>query len=466
MPVADDSASPRQVARAGYERKRAAHLAAVRAAMEDHVGRLDWPRHQIERHQTQKLRSLLAYARARSPFHAERLRGLDPSTATAADLVALPPMTKEDAQDRWDGIVTAPGLNRDDAERILAEQRWFSYTPGDHQIFSSGGSTGVRGIYAWDWQFYITAACLAWRTQARAERRTGSAGTPRLAVVEAGLPPHASTPLFDVPTTASMQTVVIEAGAPFDDIVSAVAAAEPTHLVGYSSVIGRLARATIAGKLPIRPVRVSTNSEPLIEDDRQVIHQAWDCALHNLWGSTEIGVHAVGCSSGPGLHVCEDEVILERVDDSGAPVPPGEPASRTLVTGLANRTFPFIRYDLGDQVTVLSGECACGSAYARVADIEGRRDDDFRYGETTIPALAFRHVLGADPEITEYQVNQTPEGADILVVGRPDIAGLTSALASALGQYGLTAPAVQVRTVDRLPRHEATGKLRRFVPLR
>ena len=125
------------------------------------------------------------------------------------------------------------------------------------------------------------------------------------------MPPHASTPLFDVPTAPGMETVVIAAGAPFDDVLAAVAAARPTHMVGYASVIGRLARASLAGQLDVHPVRVSTNSEPLLHEDRQAIHEAWNAPIHNLWGSTEIGVQAVGCGRGEGLHVCEDEVVLE-----------------------------------------------------------------------------------------------------------------------------------------------------------
>lgn len=465
MSVVDDLTGTVDGPRKRYERLRAAHLGAVGAAMEDHIARLDWRRDQIERHQTQRLRSLLTYARARSPFHARRLAGLNPSLATVADLASLPVMTKQDAQDRWDTIVTIPDLDRRGAEHILAQQHWFSYTAGDEQIFSSGGSSGVRGVYVWDWQFFITAACLAWRTQTREQRLTPTTGPALLAVLEAGVPPHASTPLFDVPTTASMQTVVIEAGAPFDDVLAAVAAAQPTHLVGYPSVVARLARATLSGALAISPVRVSTNSEPLLDDDREAIREAWDCPLHNLWGSTEIGVHAVSCCHGPGLHVCEDEVILERVDDSGTAVGPGEPATRTLVTGLANRAFPFIRYDLGDLVTFLSGKCACGSEYARVADVAGRRDDDFRYGGTTVPPLAFRHVLGTDPNISEYQVTQTARGADILVIGDPDTVGLTSALIGVLSGYGLADPQVRVHAVEQLPRHQTSGKLRRFIPL-
>jgi phenylacetate-coenzyme A ligase PaaK-like adenylate-forming protein len=262
-----------------------------------------------------------------------------------------------------------------------------------------------------------------------------------------------------------METTVIAAGDPFDEVLAAVAAARPTHLVGYPSVIGRLARAALAGELRIEPVRVSTNSEPLLDEDRRAIREAWDAPTHNLWGSTEIGVQAVGCGRGRGLHVCEDEVILERVDDDGRPVAPDEPAARTLATGLANRTFPFIRYDLGDQVTPLPGECACGSAFALVADIGGRRDDDFRYGPTSVPAIAFRHVLGTDPRISEYQVTQTAAGADIVVVGDPDREALASALVATLRRYGLPEPAIRIQAADSLRRHRDSGKLRRFVPL-
>lgn len=450
-----------------YEHLRAAHLHAVRASLEDHLARLDWPRERIEHYQTQRLRSLLGFARERSPFHAARMSDIDPATATVDDLVRLPPMVKQEAQDDWDAIVTTPELDRAGAERVLAEQGWFSYTPAGLQVFSSGGSSGVRGVYVWDWEQFVTLACLAWRWQVRAERAAGSGARPaRLAVLEAGEPPHASTPLFDIATGPAMEAVVIPAAAPFDRVLAAVADARPSHLVGYASVVGRLARAAIAGRLDIRPVRVSTNSEPLSDEDREAIDTAWGAPVHNLWGSTEIGVQAVGCGFGEGLHISEDEVILERVDAGGRPVGIDEPAARTLATGLAGRTFPFIRYDLGDEVTLLPGRCECGSSMLRVADIAGRRDDDFRYGERIIPASAFRYVLGTDPSISEYQVLQTARGAEVRVIGSPNVAGVTSALASSLRPYGLSDPELSVIVVERIPRHASTGKLKRFIALR
>ena len=455
--------------KSSYAALRAAHVHAVRAALEDHVTRVDWPADRIERYRTERLRALLSYARSHSPFHAARMKGFDPASATVADLARLPPMVKQEAQDEWDAIVTEPGLDRAEAERIVGEQTWFSYTSSGCQVFSSGGSSGVRGLYVWSWELFVTLACLAWRMQVRDERRRRDGGEPRgpmrLAVLEAGEPPHASTPLFDVATDPRMETVVIPAAAPFEQLRSRVAAVMPTHLVGYASVIGRLARASIAGELDISPVRVSTNSEPLTEEDRETIRTAWGATVHNLWGSTEIGVQAVGCGHGDGLHICEDEVVLERVDESGDPVGADEPAARTLATGLANNAFPFIRYDLGDEVTLLPGRCACGSSFARVTDIAGRRDDDFRYGERTIPASAFRHVLGTDPRISEYQVRQTASGAHVFVVGNPDPAVLGASLAAALRPFGLPDAEITVTPVDRIERNASTGKLKRFVGL-
>src|SRR6476620_9030306 len=186
---------PHENSKAAYERLRTAHLSAVQASIEDHVTRLDWPHQRIEDYQTAKLRSLLGFARERSPFHAARMADIDPATATIEDLARLPPMAKQEAQKDWDAIITIPDIDRAGAERVLAQQRWFSYTPAGLQVFSSGGSSGVRGVYVWDWEQFVTLACLAWRWQARA---AGSDGGGRLAVLEAGEPPPASTPRFDV----------------------------------------------------------------------------------------------------------------------------------------------------------------------------------------------------------------------------------------------------------------------------
>jgi hypothetical protein len=82
-----------------------------------------------------------------------------------------------------------------------------------------------------------------------------------------------------------------------------------------------------------------------------------------------------------------------------------------------------------------------------------------------VPASAFRYVLGTDPRISEYQVRQTEDGADVLVVGSPEVSAVAAALVSAVRPFGLTHAEISVSVVERIPRRASTGKLRRFIPL-
>jgi phenylacetate-coenzyme A ligase PaaK-like adenylate-forming protein len=72
--------------------------------------------------------------------------------------------------------------------------------------------------------------------------------------------------------------------------------------------------------------------------------------------------------------VNSDWVILEPVDKNFRPAPPGEPSHTVLLTNLANRVQPLIRYDLGDSVLVRAEPCPCGSALPAIRVI-GRLDD-------------------------------------------------------------------------------------------
>ena len=62
---------------------------------------------------------------------------------------------------------------------------------------------------------------------------------------------------------------------------------------------------------------------------------------------------------------------MEPVDDTFRPVPPGELSHTVLVTNLANRVQPLIRYNLGDRVQLAAGPCACGSPFPALR-VEGR----------------------------------------------------------------------------------------------
>ena len=120
------------------------------------------------------------------------------------------------------------------------------------------------------------------------------------------------------------------------------------------------------------------------------------------------------CSAGRGIHLSDDLFVIEPVDAAGEPVPPGQRATRVLLTNLYNSVQPLIRYELTDEVTVLDGPCPCGSTLLRIDDIQGRLDDAFTYpGGPTVHPFTFRSVLGRERDVVEYQVRQTATGADV-----------------------------------------------------
>jgi phenylacetate-coenzyme A ligase PaaK-like adenylate-forming protein len=100
--------------------------------------------------------------------------------------------------------------------------------------------------------------------------------------------------------------------------------------------------------------------------------------------------------------------------------------------------------------------------------VKGRADDIFVYpGGIHIHPLVFRTPLGQNPDIAEYQVFQTREGAKIGVVasGPIDTATLRQQIVEGLAASGLRGAQIEINLIDGLERHKETGKLKRFIPL-
>ncbi len=209
-------------------------------------------------------------------------------------------------------------------------------------------------------------------------------------------------------------------------------------------------------------------AEPLLPEVRGAAEELWQAPVANMWGTSEAGVTAIGCYKGEGMHLTDDLVIVEPVDQDGNPVPLGVRSHKVYVTNLFNPVMPLIRYEISDEVTLLDSPCACGSVHQRIADIEGRNDDTFHYADgTSVLPHVFRSVLGRDSAIVEYQVRQSPRGAEVILVcagGPVDPGDLSGKLQDALARAGLADPEIAVTTVDDIPRL-ATGKLKRFVTL-
>jgi phenylacetate-CoA ligase len=208
-------------------------------------------------------------------------------------------------------------------------------------------------------------------------------------------------------------------------------------------------------------------AEPLLAETRRAAEETWQAPVANMWGTSEAGVTAIGCFKGTGMHLSDDLLIVEPVDANGNRVPAGVRSHKVYVTNMFNPLMPLIRYEITDEVTLLDEPCECGSVHQRIADIEGRNDDTFVYGDgVSVHPHLFRSILGREPVIFEYQVQQTRTGATIVVCadGAVDIESLTRKLEAALLGSGCPEPTVTVTVVASIPTLD-TGKLKRFLTL-
>ena len=255
---------------------------------------------------------------------------------------------------------------------------------------------------------------------------------------------------------------------PFEQILARVNALQPDIVTGYPSALHRLAAAQHDGRSRIAPKLVVSVSEPLLPEIRTAIDAAWDTRILNFWATTEGMTMAMSCGFGPGMHLNDDQLIIEPVDAAGKPVPPGVRAAKIYVTNLINvDPLPLIRYEITDEVTLLEDQCPCGSTRRLVDDIQGRLDDSFTYSDVgVVHPHVFRSRLGRERHVVEYQVVQTPRGATIELCcnGKVDLESVRQGLIGDLQRLGLTDPQVGILRVDAIKR-VVSGKLRRFVPL-
>lgn len=441
---------------------------ATAEALPTHLERSGWNGARIASHQCQQLRRLLGHAIAHSPYHGRRLAGVDAAAFELNHLASLPVMTKADMMANYDDVVTDRRLTRAAVEACLEESRDHpGFLDGEFHCMASGGSSGVRGVFAFAWE---AAVHFALAPQRSTFRRALSEGLPEggllLGFVSAPTAVHAtgaSAWLSDGGMGGLMRTVRAPSTLPLYEIVARLNAARPNVLAGYPSVIRLLAEEKRAGRLSIEPRSVATTSEPLTPEARAEITAAFGVAPANVFGSTE----GLMGSSDPGeeaITFASDLAIAELVDEQNRPVPAGTPCAKVLVTNLYNLAQPLIRYELTD--SFVEQPAARDHGHLR-ATVSGRSDDAFVYGGVRVHPLAVRSPLVKTPAVLEYQVRQTPGGVDLAVVATAalDQTRLAQDVALSLAAAGVADPAVTVRRVAAIDRDPRTGKARRFIPL-
>lgn len=438
--------------------------AAFVSSMPAHFERSRWSSARIRGHQTERLRALLTTAIDRSSYHRQRLAGVDPDTFELDQLPALPIMTKADMMARFDDVVTDVRVTASAVEAHLADQGSEPTLLLDTYLtLTSGGSSGRRGVFVYHRDVIVPYICSILRTgMARLAAATGWPPPSPIPTTIVAAPSAVHATGSTVHLLRSMAALSFApATLPFDEIVHRVDASRPLLLVGYASLIARLADEQAAGRLNIEPQMVIVSGEQLAPEQKDRITAGFGIPPANSFGSSE----GLNGSTAPGRDefvFASDMAIIEFVDADDQPVPAGKVADHLVVTNLINHTQPLIRYRLDDRMTQLPAASDHGHQRATV---EGRADDMVHIGGVTVHPLTIRSAMLRTPTISEYQVHLDDGNLTVLVVptGPLEIDQIRHDIATALAGAGAHPPAIDVRIVNRISRDQRTGKAKRFI---
>ena len=132
------------------------------------------------------------------------------------------------------------------------------------------------------------------------------------------------------------------------------------------------------GELPALKVGIF-GAETFSDKMREKIENGLGIETFDIYGMTEtggVGTTGMDCPYHCGIHVWEDQYIMEIIDPAtGKPVPDGQ-QGELVFTSLNRRALPIVRFRTGDLSRVLSREkCECGRTAPRIDRITGRIDD-------------------------------------------------------------------------------------------
>lgn len=426
--------------------------------------------------QRARLAEMVAYARANSPYYRELYRDLP---ERIEDPTLLPVTAKKRLMDRFDDWVTDRDVTIDKVRAFISNPELIGQKfLGKYLVATTSGTTGTPGIFVLDHEHIRRGAGGA----RQAFRQWLSCGDviralvrgARMAVLHATGGHYVSVASVTRMRRSSRLLARIlhdfSVHTPMPELVNMLNQFRPALVFGYATVVSLLAGERQAGRLRINPVLLVVTAEGLADDEYGRIATVFGGKVRNVWGSTEIGGVASSCREG-WLHVMGDWVVIEPVDADYRPTPPGTPSHTVLVSNLANRVQPILRYDLGDRILQRPDPCPCGNPLPAIR-VQGRAADMLTFptgggDRVTVPPLAFEvddipgvelvQIVQSAPATLSVRLRPA-EGADADRVWQAVHAKISLLLARhRLGH-------VRVERAAELPQQSAGGKYRSVIP--
>jgi phenylacetate-CoA ligase len=408
-----------------------------------------WNAERLREHQLQRLRALLVEAGRVVPYYRELFARLafDPAQVqSVADLARLPLLDKATIRAHTEALKhpQAEGLAR----------------------FNTGGSSGEPLVFFIGRERVSHDVAAKWR----ATRWWGvDIGDPEIVVwgspIELGAQDRVRQWRDALMRTELLPAFAMSEGM-LDGFIERIRRRRPRMLFGYPSALSHIARhARQRGvRMDDLGIRVAfVTSERLYDDQRTAIEQVFGCPVANGYGGRDAGFIAHQCPEG-GMHITAEDIVVELVDAEGRAVPAGQPGE-IVVTHLATREFPFIRYRTGDVAVLDEHLCRCGRGLPMLKEIQGRTTDFVVATDgTVLHGLALIYILRDMAGVQGFKVIQDDlQHTTVLLVADGQFPAdgehrIVEGFRRRLGQ----SVQVQVQRVERIPA-EKSGKFRYIV---
>jgi phenylacetate-CoA ligase len=429
-----------------HERAKRHDTVAVRASLEQSQW---WTPDRLRELQFVRLRRLLGHAEQYVPYYRDLFRRLGihaTDLRSISDLSQLPLLDKP--------------LIRANVDRLKSERG------GNLTQSNTGGSSGQPLIFFLGRERVSHDVAAKWR----ATRWWGvDIGDPEIVVwgspIELGAQDRMRA-WRDKMLRTELLPAFEMSEAKLDAYVERIRQVRPDMLFGYPSAISKIARHAQKRTIPMDGVGIKVTfvtSERLYEDQRDSITQVFGCPVANGYGGRDAGFIAHECPKG-GMHITAEDVIIEVIDEQGRSVPAGI-SGEIVITHLASKDFPFVRYRTGDIGILDDSQCECGRGLPMLKDIEGRSTDFVVARDGTVMhGLALIYVLRNLPGIESFKVVQESlELTRVLVVaGEQFDQGVSDMIVEGLRKrLGLSVD-VKVELHKKIP-SERSGKFRYIV---
>lgn len=432
----------------------------------------------IQRKQQQRLERLVGYAKEHSSYLAEKYADIDVDDLQLED---LPLSNKTEVMDHFEEWLTVDDVRREQIEAFLEDEANLGKLFRDKYVLShTSGSSGqslllVKSPDEFELMFALQASRGHATSLDLKEMITRFAEPARLAAItlQPGFYPSGSAFEY-MPAGVRNFIDVLQLTLNDDNLAERLTEFKPTHLTTYASVLHELARKVEAGELDFgdRLEQVINISEKLMPDPRRHYQQLLNAPVIDNYGMGECLFLTSGCTTTDGMHVNADWAIMEVVDENNHPVPVGERGAKILLTNLANRIQPFIRYEVGDVVVMADEPCTCNTPLPLISHIDGRSSEMlYIQADGSIKPLhpaIIEQAIGSTMNVREYQLIQDePTRVRVRIEPIKDnhfaLDEVQQTIHSELAGHGMHGMHIDVEVADRLAPENGTGKFKRVI---